>query len=49
MIDWYEEWIEEGIRKEVKLLRDNGSFFQEDVRDALDFAISVIREVENEC
>ena len=32
----------------LKLLRDNGSFFQEDVRDALDFAISVIKEVENE-
>lgn len=26
----------------LKLLRDNGSFFQEDVRDALDFAISTI-------
>ena len=23
-INWYEEYIEEGIRKEVKLLRDNG-------------------------
>lgn len=24
MTEWYEEWIEAGIRKEVKLLRDNG-------------------------